>query len=382
MSQGQTEPGHPNIQEYEDDEALLIKKEQVNENPVRKYHYSVKESNNYDSSDSSVDSGIGRKDENQCLSEKDMTNENSSLTKCLSTERGIRKPMSQGDTGTIIKRGCDKICKKLNLSRMFLSISVVSNIVLVVVVILLATRLGVITEPENVKCPLQQLLKDSVQESLCIPCDYIGSRVKTEDTLFNTIYSCGKKICCVRNAALQKLVLLMIQDGSTKEVTNERLTSQNHGDFNKSLVIWRSRPIAAHLYANVTSLPEKITWQNEDGFGLAFMRGVTLTPESRLEVPEAGFYFIYSAVTFQCQLGSRPLIQMINRQHRGRPNAGVQQLLLSKTSECGPGGFYTSFLAGVVKLNSNDELSVYLTDTSLQCVYRVKLSNYFGLYLL
>ncbi|KAL3859240.1 hypothetical protein ACJMK2_009469 [Sinanodonta woodiana] len=381
MSQGQTEPGHPNIQEYGDDDAFLIKKKLVNDIPLQKCHYFVNESKTYDSSDSSVDSGIGSNDENQCLSERDMTNENYILTKCLSTERGIGKTMTQDNTGTTLKRGCDEtICKKRNLSRVLL-ISVVGNIMLVVVAILLATRLGVITEAEDIMCPLQQLLKDSVQEWLCIPCDYLGPHVTAEDTLFNTIFSCGNKFCCVRNAALQKFALLMMQEGYTREVTTERLTSQNHRDLNKSLEK-RFRPIAAHLYANITSLPEKLTWQTEDGFGSAFMLGVTLTPESRLEVPEAGYYFIYSAVTYKCIQGSGPLTHTIDRQHRGRPKAGVQQLLMSKTSECGPGGFYTSFLAGVLKLSSNDELSVNLTDISLLHVYRAASSNYFGLYLL
>ncbi|KAK3609986.1 hypothetical protein CHS0354_032330 [Potamilus streckersoni] len=378
LSKGHTD--HHNIQEYDDDDEFFIKKERVNYQPVQNCHHSVDENKKYDSSDSSVDSGIGSNDENH--PEREMANDNFILSRGLSAERSIGKATIRYDIGTENKCRCDKICKKPNFSRIFLSISFVGNIVLLVVVMLLATRFGVISGADENKCPLEQLLRDGVQDLLCIPCDYLGSHVTTEDTLFNTILFCGNKFCCVRNAALQKFFLLMLQEGYTREVTTERRTSQNHGDVYKSLETWRSRKIAAHLYANITSLPEKLTWQTEDGYGSAFTLGLTLTPASRLKVPKAGFYFIYSAITFKCHLGSRPLTHMISRQNRGRPNAGVQPLLLSKTSECGPDGFYTSFLASVLKLTSNDELSVNLTDFSLSNVYRASVSNYFGVYLL
>ncbi|KAK3609988.1 hypothetical protein CHS0354_032332 [Potamilus streckersoni] len=206
----------------------------------------------------------------------------------------------------------------------------------------------------------------------------------------------AKKSYCLHNLHLTWYALTL-QNGYTSEATTERLTS----DVYKSLGSWRSRNTAAHLYANVSSLPgentkfrmstdvamgsarviaHKLTWQTYLGYGSTITQGITLTPESRLMVPSAGFYFVYSAVTFKCQMRSTPLIHLINRQHRDRPNADIQQLLLSKKSECGPGGIHTSFLAGVLKLTRNDELSVSLSDVSRSSVYRTTLANYFGVY--
>ncbi|KAK3609996.1 hypothetical protein CHS0354_032340 [Potamilus streckersoni] len=271
---------------------------------------------------------------------------------------------------------------KLKCTNILISVSFVVNIGLIVAVALLSTKIGKTGEIDTKMCPLLQVPKDFIKDSLCLPCNYLGSAVKVEDTLFDVISSCGHVFCCVKNGALQKCFLLMLQEGHGSKGTTESLASENYGGVNMTQSTWCSRNVAAHLYANVTSLPEKLTWQTDAGYGSAFTQNITLTPDSRLQVPYAGFYFIYSLVTFKCQQGSVSRVHMITRQHRVRPNAGVQPLLRSKTSECGPDGIYTSFLAGVQGLKSNDELSVNLTDFSLTSVYKETLSNYFGVYLI
>ncbi|KAK3609995.1 hypothetical protein CHS0354_032339 [Potamilus streckersoni] len=279
-----------------------------------------------------------------------------------------------------LRHECVKNAKRVHIC---LLVSVVAKIGLTITVVLLATKVGKNVELERENDPLLHLPKEHFKDSLCIPCNYLGSTIKAEYTLFDSITPCGSKLCCIRNGTLQKLFLLMLQEGSTSKATKERLDLENYTDGNTTISTWRSRIIAAHVYAKVTSLPEKLTWQTDAGHGTAFTHGITLTPESRLQVPRAGFYFIYSTVTFKCQTEpTTALVHRMNRQHKNRPNAGVQTLLLSKPNECGSDGIYSSFLAGVMKLTNNDELSVSLNDFSLTSVYKSTLSNYFGLYLI
>ncbi|KAK3609989.1 hypothetical protein CHS0354_032333 [Potamilus streckersoni] len=272
--------------------------------------------------------------------------------------------------------------RKLKCFYISLLVSFALNIGLITTVVCLGIKIGKSTLHEVDKCLLQQLPSEVLKDAVCMPCDNLGSTLKAEDTLFNFISPCGFRFCCVTNARFQKFLLLVLQDGYIKEATSKSFTSDNYAEVYETLETWRSRDLAAHLYVDVTSLPEKLNWRIDDGFGSAFLRGITLTQESRLMVPRAGYYFIYSAVTFKCQDSLKPRLHLINRQHKERPNAGVQQLLLSKSSECGPGGSYTSFLSGVLELKRHDEISVTLTNDSLPSVYTSALSNFFGIYVI
>ncbi|KAL3859236.1 hypothetical protein ACJMK2_009465 [Sinanodonta woodiana] len=245
--------------------------------------------------------------------------------------QGTEKEHKCANRQRVLKLKCSHIC---------LSMSFFLNILLALAVYLLFTSTIFVEESEGENCDLQRLSKQISHDSFCIPCNNHGSQVTAEDTI----------------------VL-------------------NNANVDKTLNTRRSREIAAYLYANITSLP-RLTWRTDVGFGSAFLSGITLTQESRLMVTRAGSYFSYSVVTFKCQHNSKTHIHLITRQHKGRPNAGVQQLLLRKSSECGTDGFYTSFPGGVLQLKSNDEISVIPTEDSFSRVYASSLSNFCCFYLL
>ncbi|KAK3609987.1 hypothetical protein CHS0354_032331 [Potamilus streckersoni] len=115
-----------------------------------------------------------------------MTNQNSTLKTGLGTELSVRNTnITSYESETADKCGYYKRFGKSNCIHILLSVSAVGNIVLVLVVTLIATKLGARMEADDEKYPLHQLPKGVAQESLCIPCDYLGSRVKAEDTLFD-----------------------------------------------------------------------------------------------------------------------------------------------------------------------------------------------------
>ncbi|KAL3859218.1 hypothetical protein ACJMK2_009447 [Sinanodonta woodiana] len=375
-----TVPDHQYRPSHNEESALLTEnKTEEQDGRVQVYSSYVDEANISRSNEPYLYSVDGAKRQCSChlthceIKDEQNIAEENRAGKPILIPQGIHLRKKRGHHECVIKEKYIQIC---------LLVSIVVKIGLVLTVVFLATQVGRNTRLKGENYSLLHLPKEYLQDALCIPCDDLVSTIKADDSLFDSVSLYGSKFCCVKNGSLQKLFLLMLQEGYTSKAT-EQLTLQNYADINTTLKTSLSRINAAHVYANVTSLPEKLTWQTDSGFGTAFTQGIVLTRESRLQVPRAGFYFIYSLVTFKCQSEStNDLIHLINRQHRGRPNAGVQQLLLSKTSECGPDGFYTSFLAGVLKLKINDELSVNLTDFSLTCVYKATFSNYFGLYLI
>ncbi|KAL3859239.1 hypothetical protein ACJMK2_009468 [Sinanodonta woodiana] len=327
--------------------------------------------------DSSLDSRVGSNHPYRC----ELNIEHHEITSLYEDENSKGESIS-----TVAKTGENykylKRFKKLRCFYISLLFSLALNIGLMSTAACLGIIIGKRPLHEIEKCPLLQLPSEDLKDSVCITCDYLGSTLKAEDTLFHIIAPCGHRFCCLRNSRFQKFLLLVLQEEYFKEATSRSLTSENYADVYESLEIWRSRDIAAHLYVNVTSLPEKLTWTTDGGFGSAFLSGITLTQESRLMVPRAGYYFIYSVVTFNCQDSLKPRPHLINRQHAGRPKAGVQQLLMSKSSECGPDGSYTSFLSGVLELKRHDEISVNLTDDSLSSIHTSSLFSFFGIYVI
>ncbi|KAL3859231.1 hypothetical protein ACJMK2_009460 [Sinanodonta woodiana] len=382
VSLGNTERSHQRKTECHDDYAVLMESKQESHDIVQNLHHYEGDSKTFDSSDGSVDSGYQIEGLSHCNLMSKEPHVKSRLGGNLDVDAGKAPIISHGNE---IEHECANRQRVLKLKciHICLSMSVVVNVVLVLAVLLLVTTTINIEESEGKNCDLQQIWRQISQDSLCIPCNNLGSQVTAEDTLFDIVSTCGFKFCCVQNAAMHTFFLLLLQEGytSSKATTNSS-TVLNKADVDRTLNTWRSREIGAHLYANITSLPEKLTWTTDGGFGSAFLRGITLTQESRLMVPRAGYYFIYSVVTFKCQHNSKTHIHLINRQHKGRPNAGVQQLLLRKSSDCGTDGFYTSFLSGVLQLKSNDEISVNLTEDSISSVYVSSLSNFVGGYLL
>ncbi|KAL3859237.1 hypothetical protein ACJMK2_009466 [Sinanodonta woodiana] len=379
--ENETPSHHQRLKECHDDYAVLMESKQESHETVQNFHRYEGDSKTFDSSDGSVDSGYQIEDLSHCKLMSREPHVKSRLGGNLDVDAGKAPILSHG---TEIEHKCaNRRVLKLKCIHICLSMSVVVNIVLVLAVLLLVITSIHIEEREGKNCDLQQLSKKISQDSLCIPCNNLGPQVMAEDTLFDIISTCGFKFCCVQNAAMHTFFLLLLQDGySSSKATTNSSTVLNNADVDRTLNTWRSREIGAHLYANITSLPEKLTWTTDGGFGSAFLSGITLTQESRLMVPRAGYYFIYSVVTFKCQHNSKTHIHLINRQHKGRPNAGVQQLLLRKSSDCGTDGFYTSFLSGVLQLKSNDEISVNLTEDSISSVYVSSLSNFVGGYLL
>ncbi|KAL3859238.1 hypothetical protein ACJMK2_009467 [Sinanodonta woodiana] len=380
VSEGNTDHGIPEVNK---DKAAVMESVQERHKPVQDYHCYMGVGKTFDYSNGSADSVYLTKNASQCQL---MSNEPHATSK-LGDDTGVEEDAVTEEflsRGAEITKKCSylqRVCKSKHI-RICLSMSFVVNIVLILVVVLLATKTIHVLENEGENCDVQHLSKHVLHDSLCIPCNNLGSHVTADDTLFDTISTCGFKLCCVRNASIQNFFLLMLQEGYTGEANTKRHLAVNNNDLNRTVTIWNSRNKAAHLYANITSLPEKLTWTTDAGFGSAFLSGITLTQESRLMVPQAGYYFIYSAVTFRCQPHSMTHIHLINKQKKLLPNRGIQELLLSKSSVCGPDGFYTSFLSGVLHLTAKDEISVSVKDDSLSSVYASPLSNFFGVYLI
>ncbi|KAL3859325.1 hypothetical protein ACJMK2_009550 [Sinanodonta woodiana] len=284
------------------------------------------------SSDGSVDSGYQTKGcyHRKLISKKPHVKPRLGGNQDFKKEGGKALFLSHG---TEIEHKCAnrQSVLKLKCSPICLSMSFFLNILLALAVYLLFTTTIFVEESEE-------------------------ENLTAEDTFFDIISTCGFMFCCVRNAAIHIYFTLV--------TTTNRSIFLNNANVDKTKNKWRSREVAAHLYVNIT-----LTWRTDVEFGSAILSGIALTKESSIMVPPAGYYFIYSVVTFKCQHNSKTHIHLITRQQKGRPNAGVQQLLLRKSSECATDGFYTSFLSGVLQLKSNDEISVTLTKDSISKVY-------------
>lgn len=104
--------------------------------------------------------------------------------------------------------------------------------------------------------------------------------------------------------------------------------------------------------------------------------------DGRIQVTEAGYYNIYSFLTLKTR---SELVNNINVKHSirrtNRQSLPYTDVILYKSVEmCRTSETFTnSYLDGVVKLNSKDEIYVYVSNTS--ALYKFLPSNFFGLHL-
>ncbi|XP_046344412.2 uncharacterized protein LOC124125182 [Haliotis rufescens] len=177
-------------------------------------------------------------------------------------------------------------------------------------------------------------------------------------------------ICCLRQAeGLWRLLNLM---------NIKSMMMQQQQSIGRPL----SLPSSAHLYLD-TDTASHYKWTDEDGYGAAHVTTkVKLVDGRRIQVTEAGYYNIYSFLTLKTR---SELVNNINVKHSitrtNRQNLPDTDVILYKSVEmCRTSETFTnSYLDGVVKLNSKDEIDVQVSNTS--ALYKFPPSNFFGLHL-
>lgn len=131
----------------------------------------------------------------------------------------------------------------------------------------------------------------------------------------------------------------------------------------------------------ISDSPSRLRWNvNNDGAETAFMKHVEYA-DDKIMVPEAGSYYVYSFITFRSEeiQGDNFLNHYLYRDNENQPTDRAQMVFMDKqTRQDGHLEYQTSFLAGILNLETNDRIFTVVSDVST--VYGSSLSNYMGLF--
>ena len=135
------------------------------------------------------------------------------------------------------------------------------------------------------------------------------------------------------------------------------------------------------MFALCLGFPSRVRWNsNRNGTGIGFLKHVEYV-DDMLEITEAGTYYVYSFVTFR--LTETQNISFLNhyiyRDNTGQQLNRAQMIFMDKQTRLkGKVEFQTSFLAGILYLESHDR--VYTVVSDISAVYGSPLSNFMGLF--
>ncbi|XP_052105423.1 uncharacterized protein LOC127738276 [Mytilus californianus] len=269
--------------------------------------------------------------------------------------------------------------------RGFLQKSCVVNVVLLVVlVILLITKIGLY---EKDKKTLQSnevsFRTTNSNNGVCLPCDSLGSSIKVDDTLFDSISRTenGGKICCYKDQEyMQKMISRMMDPMITEPAWDIDYVIE------RKMKWWRNRPNSIHMYIDLNNLTgTNLAWTySKDHLGTAYFKDLTYNATNQsIEIVETSIYFVYSAITFD--FGDVTTVGLyrhkIKQWHRLLPKTERQPLLRSRfggSSETRR--MYTSFLCGAFKLDSGLIVQNEISPTAIKHVKKSKYASYFGLF--
>lgn len=237
------------------------------------------------------------------------------------------------------------------------------------------------------------------ENTMCVPCyDLILGPLEKDNAKLHLLKRTMEndiEICCAKGSNQTSiLVSLMFERQERLKKTKDRILSESECKCNSSSDtrnITRLKRPSAHLTAGV----QPITVNREPPFTVSnwISKGPTShtndihVDDSRIIINTSGLYFVYSQIFFsdlyrgQAQSnGSHALYHYVYRFNYIYPNDGQELLLKSVRTQCWAEnkifGDYTSYTAGVFKLNAGDQIFVKVSQIRL--ISRDGQASFFG----
>lgn len=270
-----------------------------------------------------------------------------------------------------------------------LSISLVVNVILGIVFSAMYVFVypGMTSTDENPKVEEEARLTSRLPENngFCVSCDYLGQNLVAANTLYTEVVTvnCGDehRLCCYNDTGLQRFIF------SAANVRNTEL-SENKAYLNDSLITWRNRENAAHLYLN-TSKPlshdSYARWQATDRLGSAFISsGIYLARDSNtIQVSAKGKYYIYSSVKILegYTAESENFNIILGRKRKSTFNSPLEKLQRKQFKNIKRDQHEFVSFQGIFYLEAEYEVGVDVHNNSRNLIdVSSSLSNYFGIY--
>nr|ADG85257.1 Fas ligand-like protein [Ostrea edulis] len=220
----------------------------------------------------------------------------------------------------------------------------------------------------------------TIRDSVCFSCDYLGSGVSVNETLYEEIVTtdCKHKLCCIKDKVIHDFVI------ATQNENNE---NENSSSIRDSFAWWRNRANSAHFYLDreiPVSKENKLRWKADDTYGTAFAQDIVLVNGTHMRIKQDGIYFIYTSTTFDHsrQDTVETIYQSLIKYHPYLPKTGDVDLVFSKFGGSRESDrHHTNFLAGVFKLEPGFLIASSLSQRGhvfLDASSPIK--NYIGLY--
>ncbi|XP_067668487.1 uncharacterized protein [Haliotis asinina] len=261
------------------------------------------------------------------------------------------------------------------------AILVVSLGINVLAVVWLVTTVTFNHETDDSPRP-EALVFDMHENTVCTDCSSLGVHPNQNKPNLHELYvhhvTGTSFLCCLRNAeALWRLSSIFMARFHIA-AGNDALTSSAG---NKQICT------GAHLNADSEALklrPPSLSWNSNCGQCGAYISGGIDTNGHNLHITRSGLYYIYSFFTFktkQRRLRPEIILHTVNKVNSQLPNLVPSVLLLAKkTMPEVNERFVTSFLSAAIRLRSNDDLFVHVSNVSY--IYNYSPSNVIGLYYL
>ncbi|XP_074655868.1 uncharacterized protein LOC141909347 [Tubulanus polymorphus] len=246
------------------------------------------------------------------------------------------------------------------------------------------------------------LKQDSRSLEFCVPCVNISSQPSIENKELDKLpkkYLNGKQLCCADSAEHLMIILRRALD---RQLAIERTkgslcqgTSSATGGFSASppgTQCVRENVPAAHMVGHkypAGSEPKDepgvvVNWAQHERLG--FRRSISYKEGTgKLQIPKDGKYYVYSQIRFIEHRPNRQFASYINHGiWRFNPMSNHPELLLDRRqSNCQYSSTntiseYSSYIGGIVQLNSGEEL--YVNVSNLAMVSQDPNANFFGLF--
>ncbi|XP_067668488.1 tumor necrosis factor ligand superfamily member 6-like [Haliotis asinina] len=212
----------------------------------------------------------------------------------------------------------------------------------------------------------------AVTGSVCFVCDYLGSRIDSNDTLYRVVRGDNHTFCCLKE--MEELSLAFQQmaratyEGNVDAPVSPGLTYS-----------WMEGRIGAHLYLDPAAINgSTLPWNGHGRIHFAYTSGV-IYKNGHIHIPSKGRYHVYSHVTYKRQQDTSKdteFLHQIVREHPRQPNLGEVILLLNKNSYSTHEEYQTSFLSAILYMRKNDRIAVKVSD--VLSVHKQSLRTFLG----
>ncbi|XP_071085434.1 uncharacterized protein [Haliotis cracherodii] len=215
-------------------------------------------------------------------------------------------------------------------------ISVVGSLLVNVAVVTLVLSFVVVKHDTDTPLP------NADTGSVCFVCDYLGSGIESNDTLFRLAKEGNHTFCCLK----EKDELSPAFEQMAKAIYKGKGTT--------------------------------LTWNGRGRNNFAFMSGVVYR-DRKIHIPSNGRYHVYSHVTYKQNkdtYGYKTFLHQITREHPRQPKLGEVTLLVTKNSYSTHELYQSSFLSAILVMRKNDRIAVNVSD--VLSVHKQSSLTFFG----